>query len=338
MKKRFAAAAVLIFALLFASVMTVTAFAGPDDTAAVTETEETKEEEKETIPDVLLDALLDTVKLIPFLFAAYLLLEFIEHRSSNKLSNFLTNEKFGVPGGAVLGCIPQCGMSVAVSHLFSAGAVGAGTMVAVFISCSDEAIPVLLADFRHIGAIVPLLLSKVAFAVIAGYLFDLIFRRHKFEGGHHSHEHDCDECDKIEEAHHHHCGEKCDENVFLSALKRSGEVLLFILAVNVVMGLIIYFVGEDVIAEFAQRNRMLQPLAAGLIGLIPNCAGSVVLTELYINGSIGFGAVFAGLSVGSGLGYAALFKANKHIKENLMIVGFTFVLSVAAGTVIQLFV
>ena len=290
------------------------------------------------ILDILLDALIDTAKILPFLFAAYLLLEYLEHRSSSKLADFLTNGKFGVPGGAILGCIPQCGMSVAVSHLFSAGAVGAGTLVAVFISCSDEAIPVLLADFKHLGVIIPLLLSKVAFAVVAGYLFDLIFKKHKFGGGHHSHEHDCDECDKIEEAHHHHCGEKCDSNVFLSALKRSLQVIIFILAVNILMGLLVHFVGEDAISSFAQKNKLLQPLFAGLIGLIPNCAGSVVLTELYINGSIGFGAVFTGLSVGSGLGYIALFKANKHIKQNLLIVGFTFVLSVAVGTLIQLLI
>ena len=288
--------------------------------------------------DILLDALIDTAKLLPLLFAAYLLLEYLEHRSSSKLANFLTNGKFGVPGGAVLGCIPQCGMSVAVSHLFSAGAVGVGTLVAVFISCSDEAIPVLLADFSHLGAVVPLILSKVAFAVVAGYLFDLIFRKHKFGGGHHEHEHDCDECDKIEEAHHHHCGEKCDSNVFLSALKRSAQVVIFIFIVNIIMGLLVHFIGEDTIASFAQKNKLLQPLFAGLVGLIPNCAGSVILTELYINGSIGFGAVFAGLSVGSGLGYIALFKANKHIKENLIIVAYTYVLSVGVGTLIQLLI
>ena len=288
------------------------------------------------ILEVLLDALIDTVKLIPFLFAAYLLLEYLEHRSSNKLAEFLTDGKFGVPGGAVLGCIPQCGMSVAVSHLFSAGAVGAGTLVAVFISCSDEAVPVLIADIRHAGAVVPLLLSKVAFAVVAGYLFDLIFKRHRFEGGHHQHEHDCDECDRLEEAHHHHCGEKCDDNVFLSALKRSAEVLLFILAVNIVMGLAVHFIGDEAIASFAEKNRYLQPLFAGLIGLIPNCAGSVVLTKLYISGSLGFGAVFAGLSVGSGIGYISLFKTNKHLKDNLLIIGYIFVLSVLIGTLIQL--
>lgn len=290
------------------------------------------------ILEVLLDALIDTAKLIPFLFAAYLLLEYLEHRSSNKLAGFLTDGKFGVPGGAVLGCIPQCGMSVAVAHLFSAGAVGAGTLVAVFVSCSDEAIPVLLADISRIGSIVPLLLAKVAFAVAAGYLFDLIFKKHRFGTDHHKHEHDCDECDRIEEAHHHHCGEKCDKNVFLSALKRSAEVLLFILAVNIVMGLAVHFIGEDAIAGFAEKNRMFQPLFACIIGLIPNCAGSVILTKLYISGSIGFGAVFAGLSVGSGIGFISLFKANKHIGDNLLIIGYIFVISAAVGTLIQLLV
>ncbi len=283
--------------------------------------------------EVLLDAVIDTLKLVPFLFAAYLLLEYIEHRSSKKLSDFLTNSKFGVPGGAVLGCIPQCGMSVAASHIFASGAIGGGTLVAVFLSTSDEAVPVLLANIKSAGIIIPLILLKVAFAVIAGYIFDLIFRKVRFKGGHKG-DHDCDRCEEIHEAHDHKCGDKCESNIFVSALKRSLSVIGFIFAVSLLMGVAVWLIGEENIAAFAEKNRYLQPLVAALIGLIPNCASSVILTELLVNGTITFGAAFAGLSVGAGVGYAALFAANKHIKENLLILGYCFTFSVLVGMLI----
>ena len=283
--------------------------------------------------DILLDAAIDTLKLIPFLFAAYLLLEYIEHRSSKKLSDFLGSSKFGVPGGAVLGCIPQCGMSVAASHIFASGALSAGTLIAVFISTSDEAIPVLLANIRSAGIILPLMLLKVAFAVIAGYLFDLIFRRMHFKGGHKPEE-GCGQCEEIHEAHDHECCEKCESNIFVSAVKRSLSVIAFIFAVTLLMGIAVHFIGEENLAAFTEQNKYLQPLFAALIGLIPNCASSVILTELLVSGTITFGAAFAGLSVGAGIGYAALFAANRHLKENLIIICYCFSLSVIVGMLI----
>ncbi|MBQ3869448.1 MAG: arsenic efflux protein [Clostridia bacterium] len=283
--------------------------------------------------EVLLDAVIDTLKLVPFLFAAYLLLEYIEHRSSKKLSDFLTNSKFGVPGGAVLGCIPQCGMSVAASHIFASGAIGGGTLVAVFLSTSDEAVPVLLANIKSVGIIIPLILLKVAFAVIAGYIFDLIFRKVRFKGGHKG-DHDCDRCEEIHEAHDHKCGEKCESNIFVSALKRSLSVIGFIFAVTLVMSVAVWLIGEENIAAFAEQNKYLQPLFAALVGLIPNCASSVILTELLVSGTITFGAAFSGLSVGAGIGYAAMFAANKHPKENLLIIAYCFTASVLAGMLI----
>lgn len=289
--------------------------------------------------DVFLDALIDTVKLSPFLFAAYLLLEYIEHKASKKIAGFLSESKFGIPGGAVLGCIPQCGMSVAASHLFSAGAVSAETLIAVFLSTSDEAIPVILANPSKAGVILPLMLAKVAFAAVAGYLYSLIFSRVHFKKQHNHGAHGCDECEKIEEEKHDHaCGGKCENNIFVSALLRSLEILAYILAVNFIMGIIIHYIGEENLSAFMSRNELLQPLFASVVGLIPNCAASVVITELYLSGSLGFGAVFAGLSVGAGIGYIALFKANKNIGENLLIIGYTFVMSVVVGTLIQLLV
>lgn len=290
----------------------------------------------ETFFDVLLDALLDTAKLIPFLFAAYLLLEYLEHKASASLSRFLSEGKYGVPGGAVLGCIPQCGMGVAAAHMFSGGVISAGTLIAVFVSTSDEAIPVIVANFDKAAAIIPLILGKVAFAVVCGYLYQLILGKVKFTRKHDHCAHNCDECEKIEECREHHCEKECEHNVFVEALKRSASVLGFILAVNVAFGLLIALVGEDSLSAFLAGNKLLQPLLACLVGLIPNCASSVVITELYIAGGLSFGAAFAGLCVGAGVGYAALFRANKNIRENLLIVGFTFVMSVLAGMLIQL--
>ncbi len=289
------------------------------------------------LPDVLLEGFVDSVKTVPFLFAAYLLLELIEHKSASKLSNVLLSGKFGIPGGALLGCIPQCGMGVATSHLFSAGTVTAGTLIAVFISTSDEAVPVLLSHSDKIHLILPLLLVKVTMAVVAGYLFSLLFGKKKSPVKHEHNSHsECHDCEEIKHCHDHHCDEKCDGNVLTAALKRTVEVFLYVLVLNIVFTLIIALLGEDKIYGFLDGARWLQPALAALVGLIPNCAASVAVTTLYMEEAISFGAAAAGLSTGAGLGYLALFKSNKNIKENILLLGYIFVFSTLCGMLIQL--
>ncbi len=289
------------------------------------------------ISEVLADALLDSLKTVPFLFAAYLLLELIEHRSLSKLSGILLSGKFGIPGGALLGCIPQCGMSVACSHLFAKGTVCAGTLVAVFMSTSDEAIPVLLSNPDKINTILPLLLVKVSVAVIAGYLFDALFKK-SFGGEKHDHSGHthCRDCEEMEHSHHHHCDDGCENNVFVEALKRTVEVFLYILLFNAAFGILLHFIGEDKISSLLGGAYWVQPFIASAVGLIPNCAASVALTELYMSGAISFGATVAGLSTGAGLGYLALFKANKNWRENVSILVFNYVVAAAFGVLIQL--
>ncbi len=294
----------------------------------------------QALPELLIDALIDSAKTIPFLFAAYLLLELIEHRSASKLSRLLSSGKFGIPGGALLGCIPQCGMGVATSHLFSSGTVTAGTLIAVFISTSDEAVPVLLSNTDKVHLILPLLLVKVSMAVLGGYLFSVIFDRflhtEKHVGKHdHNLHSDCHDCEEIKHYHDHHCDGECDDNVFLAAVKRTVEVFMYILILNILFGAVIAMLGEDKIYGFLQGAYPLQPFFAALVGLIPNCAASVAVTTLYMDGAISFGAAAAGLATGAGMGYLALFKSNKNIKENLLLLAYILVFSTLCGMLIQ---
>ncbi len=272
------------------------------------------------LPEILSEGLIDSAKTVPFLFAAYLLLELIEHRSASKLSQVLSSGKFGIPGGALLGCIPQCGMGVATSHLFASGTVTAGTLIAVFISTSDEAVPVLLSNTDKAHLIVPLLLVKVTMAVAAGYLYSMLpgKKRSHVKHVHNTHA-ECHDCEEIKHYHDHHCDGECEDNVFLSAVKRTVEVFLYILVLNIFFGAVVALIGEDKITEFLQGAYWAQPVLAALVGLIPNCAASVTITTLYMNGAISFGAAAAGLATGAGLGYLALFKSNKNIKENVIV-------------------
>lgn len=297
------------------------------------------------MPHFLVHALLHSLKdcavTLPFLFAAYLLLEFFEHHSEIKLSQILSNKKIGPLGGALAGCIPQCGMGVITAHLFSSGIVSAGALIAVFISTSDEALPVILSHPDKIQDAIPLLLAKIAAAVLAGYIYNLTFVKVSLKK-HHSHSHphnehnDCHSCEEIHHLHEHDCSEHCTDNIFFSALKRTALIFVYIYAVSVVFALLIEFVGEDAIASFLSSAYFLQPVIAAIVGLIPSCAVSVVITELYLADAIGFGAVIAGLSTGAGVGLITLFKTNKSKLESLAIVAYILVFSIVFGEILQL--
>lgn len=291
-----------------------------------------------TVLHSLIHALKDCALTLPFLFAAYLIMEFFEHRTEIKLSKILSNEKLGPVGGAIAGCIPQCGMGILSSHLFSSGIISAGALIAVFISTSDEALPVILSHPDKILAVFPLLLVKIAAAVIAGYLFDLLYRRSKHTEDEHSHN-SHGECHSCEEMHHlqdHHCGAKCGDNIFISALKRTVIIFLYIYAVSFIFELLVELIGQDAISSFLSSSYLLQPIFAAIVGLIPNCAISVIITELYLSNAIGFGAVIAGLSTGAGVGFITLFKTNKSKKECLAIMVYILLFSIVFGEIIQL--
>lgn len=280
------------------------------------------------LTDILPEAFFDTLKTLPFLFGVYFLIEYIEHHASGKLGQTLQKlGPWGAVGGGFLGVIPQCGFSVAASNLYSGRIITAGTLVAVFISTSDEAIPIMLSTPEFLGDMWKLLLVKLIIGIIAGLMLDLILKRF-FNKVHH---------EKPFKELCSHCG--CEHHSILySSLKHTLGTIIFIFAVNLILGSLLEFAGEERVSKILISNSIFQPFIAALIGFIPNCGASVVLTELYSNHVISFGSLVAGLSTGAGVGLPVLFKSNKHIKENLLIMLYMYITAVATGCLIQLFI
>ncbi len=275
--------------------------------------------------DVLLDTAIDALKTLPFLFVAYLVIEFVEHRAAEKFALWLT--KFGKAGsfvGALLGVVPQCGFSVVAANLYANRIITGGTLLAVFLSTSDEAIPVLLSHPESAGRILPLILSKVLLATVAGLVLDYsgVLKTSK-----------ADSEAVVEE--HSHCHTEGHNGILKSALHHTLETFLFLVLVMLVLNFVIYFIGEETLGRFLMSGSVFQPLLAGLVGLIPNCAASVVIAELFAQGALSFGSAVAGLSAGSGLGLLVLFRADIDKSECLRIAVLLFSISVLTGMVLQ---
>ena len=281
------------------------------------------------IPDILLDALIDSAKMLPFLFIAFLLMEYLEHKAGDKLVSFLSKTSTGSIGGsfagALLGCIPQCGFSVAASNLFSGKMITMGTLIAVFLSTSDEAIPILLAHPESASLIWKVIIAKIIIAVISGLLIDFIIRVMKLQKKEEPFQEIC-----------HDCGCE-DKGIWYSSIKHTINIFVFILIVNIVLGLIIGYAGIGAVEGFLESMGPFQPLLAGLVGMIPNCAASVLITELLAEGAITFGSAVAGLCTGAGVGLVVLFRTNKNIKENLIITGLLYLTGTLSGIIINIF-
>lgn len=280
----------------------------------------------EKLWDVFLDASLDTLKTLPFLLAVYILIEYIEHKSADKLGRTLRKMgPFGSVGGALLGSIPQCGFSAAASNLYAGRLVTMGTLIAVYISTSDEAIPLMIQEPDFAPMIWKLILVKIGIAMAAGILTDIcikLFIRKKEEE---PFKELCADCD-------------CEHHGILhSALHHTIHIIIFIFVINLLLGCVMEFAGEQTVEKLMMTNSWVQPLIAGVIGFIPNCGASVVLTKLYTEGVVSFGALVAGLSTGAGVGLLILFKTNKNIKQNLIIMGILYGAAVTSGLLIQAF-
>ena len=274
--------------------------------------------------DVILDTLLDVVKLLPFLFLTYIVMEYLEHKTGDKTAALVRKAgKFGPVIGGFLGIVPQCGFSAAASNLYAGRVITLGTLMAIYLSTSDEMLPILISEQAPIGTILKILLGKAAIGIVAGLVIDLLLRGRNKEEREHIH-------DMCEQEHCH-----CEKGIVRSALSHTLQISLFILVITFALNLILFFVGEDALAGLIQNRRFAGPLLAGLVGLIPNCAGSVVITQLYLEKIIGIGAAFAGLLTGSGVGLLVLFRVNHDRKENLKILGLLYVIGVAAGIVME---
>ena len=225
-----------------------------------------------------------------------------------------------------MGCVPQCGFSVAAANLYSGRIITAGTLIAVFISTSDEALPILISEPEHLPLVFLLIGAKIAIAILAGFLFDLIPgfpRLNVAVDENHIHE-DC------------HTGGQM-KDILLDACKHTIYIAVFIALVMLALNFAIYFIGEDQLSSLLMSNHLLQPSIAALFGLIPNCAPSIILTELYLSGSLSFGSLLAGLITGAGMGLVVLFRSNRQVKQNLLILLFLFAVGAISGTLIQLF-
>ena len=274
--------------------------------------------------DSIIDAFIDTIKMIPYLFVAFLILEFLEHKLSHKNEDVLrNNKKFGPIIGGILGGLPQCGFSTMASSLFSSKVITMGTIVAVFLSTSDEMLPIMIGESVSITLILKIIGFKVLIGIIVGLVVDFIFKK-KYEI-----EHIHDLCSKD------HCD--CDhDGLFKSSLKHTIKITFFILIANVFINLIIFLVGEEILKHFLEGGNIFTYFISSLIGLIPNCASSVIITELYLSNLISIGTLFSGLLTGSGLGLLLLFKSNDNKVENFTILGIVYFIGVFVGLVIDI--
>lgn len=278
--------------------------------------------------DILKDSVLDTAKLIPFLFATYLLMEFIEHKTSEKSRAAIGRAgKFGPVIGGVLGIVPQCGFSASAASLYSGRIITVGTLIAVFLSTSDEMLPICISERVAPSVIIEILAIKAVVAVIIGIGADIII------GMMHRDKRELDIHCLCEEEHCH-----CDEDgIFKSALKHTLQITLFIFIVTLLLDAAIHFLGEERLSKVFVDVPVIGCAVSALVGLIPNCAASVVITELYLSGIIKAGAMIAGLLTGSGIGILVLFRTNKHhIRENLAILFTLYVSGVVIGSIIEL--
>ena len=275
------------------------------------------------IIDIILDSFIDSVRLLPFLFVTYLVMDYLEHKTGDKMQQAIRRAGKGGPMiGGMLGIFPQCGFSAAASNLYAGRIITLGTLVAVFLSTSDEMLPIMIS--RNAGAvmIIKVLAVKLAVAVAAGFVIDLVFRANKKDM---QIEHLCEQ---------HHC--HCENGIWKSALHHTVEIFVYILLVSVVLNLLIAWIGEETLGSIILDRPIAGTLLAGLVGLIPNCAASVVVTQLYLDGVLGAGGMLAGLLSGSGVGLLVLLRVNDDWKENIRVIGLLYAVGVAAGIVIEL--
>lgn len=278
---------------------------------------------------ILTHSFIDSIKLIPFLFLTYLLMEYLEHHSGNIAERFLKRSgQFGSLIGGALGLLPQCGFSSAAAGLYSARVISLGTTLAVFLSTSDEMIPIFISHSVRIDTIIKILIVKFIIAIIAGFSIDILIRS-IYKKRAIKQESKIEEFCEREDCHCHH-------GIFKPALIHTLKIGAFILVFTLALNVLIHYVGEENIAVLILNKPILANILSALVGLIPNCASSVIISELYVDGILTAGTMLSGLLANSGVALAVLFRTNRPKKNNLFIVLALFVISVVSGLVIDI--
>ena len=275
------------------------------------------------IVNVIADSFIDSIKLLPFLFVTYLIMEYLEHKAGDKMQAAIRGAGKGGPViGGILGIFPQCGFSAAASNLYAGRIITMGTLMAIFLSTSDEMLPILISENVGAAMIIKVLAVKVIVAIVVGFVIDCIFCKGErdMQVGH--------LCEQ------HHC--HCETGIWKSALHHTVEIYIYVLLVSLVLNLLIAWIGEDMLGSIILNRPIAGAMIAGLVGLIPNCAASVIVTQLYLGGVLSAGTMIAGLLSGTGVGILVLFRVNDNRKENLKLISLLYVTGVVAGIIVEM--
>ena len=273
---------------------------------------------------ILKHTLLDTINLLPFLLIAFFIIELIEHKFSKKTQKLISKSgNFGPIIGSLLGLFPQCGFSVIATNLYITRIISLGTLISIYLSTSDEMLPILLSEKAPLNIIISILIIKFVVGFTAGCIIDLLISKKKNIK---------EEVSKICE--NEHCD--CEHGIIKSTIIHTLKTIIFIYIATFIVNVLFHYVGEQYISKLFMKNSLIAPFITSLIGLIPNCAASITLTELFLKGAISFGAMISGLLTGSGVSILVLFKSNKNLKENLKILLTIYLIGVAIGIITEI--
>lgn len=289
--------------------------------------------------EIIEDTLIDALKLLPFLFITYLIMEYIEHKMGHKTKSAIKKSgKWGPIIGSILGVFPQCGFSVSATNLYAGRVITLGTLIAVYLSTSDEMLPIFISEAVSPVIILKILGIKLIIGMIAGVITDLfvnliIKNKNKKIVQQNEEDSEEDEIGHMCEEEHCHCNES---GILKSAIHHTLSILVFIVLITFIINTVVHFVGEETIAGWILNKPVIGPVIASLIGLIPNCAASVIITNMYLENVISLGSMISGLLTGAGVGLAVLFKTNNRIKENMSIIILLYAIGVISGIMIDL--
>ncbi len=289
--------------------------------------------------DVVLDALIDSFKILPFLFITYLIMEYLEHKTQEVSAAIVEKtEYFGPLWGGLIGVFPQCGFSAAASNLYAGRVITLGTLIAIYLSTSDEMVPLFISEHVPVLTMVKILGIKALVGIIAGFAIDFVV--HAYHKAKNRSANDPMRIEALCEKEHCHCDDE-EESGFIgivkSAFVHTFHIFVFVLVLTLVLGFAIELIGEDRLSLLLKTSPVISHILAGVVGLIPNCAASVIITELYLDGMITLGTMMSGLLVGAGIGLLILFRVNDDKRENINIAIILFVIGTVAGLLIDVF-